>query len=333
MGEDKKILKFLIIVAIIVVVIELPSVVRGISKLSPEYAQLKDSNFMKSLEEYEKVENTIWQKIKGTTIKQSSIFASAEEKVKGAKTDMIATSTIGVQEPEKITPPLKFLTIGDSMMLVGFGPALENMLISYNVVGVMRDGMYSTGLNRIDYFDWYSYTDQLINQYNPDVIVVMFGANDGQGILDTDGTAYNLYTPEWERVYHDRVNRYLALFSDRVKIIYWVGHPITDSPDFQPKFLVMNSIYQSECAKYDNVVYIDTWDVFAQDGQPLSVVADSSGLSQIVKQSDGVHVTDHGGKILAEFVFNKMKEQIDFDAKPYVFVPTDGSTSTSEVVE
>jgi len=287
---------------------------------------------MRSLNEYEKIRDILWVKIKGSTFEQSSIFALAETKVKGVKTDRNSTSTIPVKEHEKLTPPLKFLIIGDSMVLVGFGPAIENMLISYSGISVVREGQYSTGLNRIDYFDWYSYTDQLIAQHNPDILVVMFGANDGQGIVDTNGTAYQLFTPEWETVYQDRVDRYLAIFSEKVDTIYWVGHPITDSSDFLPKFTIMNQLYKNGCEDYENVKYVDTWSVFAVNGVSASVVADSSGLSQIVKQSDGVHVTDHGGKILAEFVFGQLSEDIDFNAKPNIFVPTDGSTSTADVL-
>jgi len=167
MKEDKKLLKLFLIIAVLVSFIKLPEIVQLVAESSPQYSYIKETEFMRSLNEYEKIRDILWVKIKGSTFEQSSIFALAETKVKGVKTDRNSTSTIPVKEHEKLTPPLKFLIIGDSMVLVGFGPAIENMLISYNGISVVREGQYSTGLNRIDYFDWYSYTDQLIAQHNP----------------------------------------------------------------------------------------------------------------------------------------------------------------------
>lgn len=140
----------------------------------------------------------------------------------------------------KITGPVKFLLAGDSLMREGFGPAVETSLLTYKDVSVFREGVYSTGLNKIDFFDWGKRTEELIEQNKPDVLVVSFGANDGQGILDDNGKAFDLGTDGWSTVYAQRVNRYLTRISPKVKKIFWVGHPIPGSDKFVKKFMAID---------------------------------------------------------------------------------------------
>lgn len=213
---------------------------------------------------------------------------------------------------KKLETPLNFLIVGDSMMLVGFGPNLEAQLLSKTGVSAYREGQYSTGLNRVDYYDWYAKTDELVNQYNPDVLVVMYGANDGQGILDADGVAYQLTDPGWDEVYRQRVYAYMNMFTTKVKKIYWVGHPITISEDFNPKFTRMNAIYKSESAKFDNIEYIDMWEKMSVNGEYAAALPDKDGNLAIVKQSDDVHVTEHGGKIMADIMIEILSRDINW---------------------
>ncbi len=98
---------------------------------------------------------------------------------------------------EKLTQPLKFLLIGDSLMREGFGPGLETALTGFKDVSVVREGLYSTGLNKTDFFDWTARAEEMIGQNKPDVVIVTFGANDGQGILDDQGKAHDLGTEKF----------------------------------------------------------------------------------------------------------------------------------------
>ena len=212
---------------------------------------------------------------------------------------------------QKIAAPVKFLLVGDSLMREGFGPALETSLRAYKDVNLVREGVYSTGLNKTDYFDWVAKTEELIGLNKPDVLVVMFGANDGQGILDDDGKAHELGTDGWRDVYTQRVDRYLTRIAPRVKKLYWVGHPIPGSDKFMRKFSVMNPIYQSEIAKFPNAVYVDTWDRFAVNGVYKRSLPDENGHPQVARQGDGVHVTNFGGKIMAGLVINAILQNVD----------------------
>ncbi|MBV9216245.1 MAG: DUF459 domain-containing protein [Acidobacteria bacterium] len=211
----------------------------------------------------------------------------------------------------KLTVPAKFLLIGDSLMIEGFGPALEKAINARAGFTAVRNGVYSTGLNRFDYFDWSAKAEELIKDNKPDALIVMFGANDGQGITDLEGKDHPLGTPEWSTTYAKRVNAFLTRISPLVKKIYWVGHPIPGNENFYKKISAMNPVYESEAAKFPNVVYVNEWDRFAVNGKFSPKVTDDDGRSGAVKNSDGIHVTDFGGKIMASVVLKAIEKDVE----------------------
>jgi hypothetical protein len=218
---------------------------------------------------------------------------------------------VGGPSPGKLTLPVKFLLVGDSLMIEGFGPEMEKALASHDGFSAFRKGVYSTGLNRADYFDWTAETENLIGQNKPDALIVIFGANDGQGITDNDGKDHALGTPGWSETYAKRVDAYLARISPIVKKIYWVGHPIPGNDSFFRKIKAMNSIYEAEAVRFTNVSYVNTWDRFAVNGKFSRTLRDDNGKSGAVKSGDGIHVTTFGGTIMASVVVAAVEKDIE----------------------
>lgn len=319
---DYEILITGILVTLAILLADIPATVNKISEIGESMQTLKNESVFKDIENTKNNEKNIWSQIKGVANQQKPANNTGDIQAplgipnqKCNCQNEPQTQPKEVQKStEKINMPATILLVGDSMMQVGFGPSLETKLLEYKNVTVVRDGRFSTGLNRIDYFDWYQTTTDLVNANKPDVLIVMFGANDGQGIIDDDGKTYQLEDPMWDTAYTKRVDRYLELFADKVKRIYWVGHPIpkdenqTDVTSFYNKFARMNKIYSEEIKKFANVEYVDAWSRFAIDGKYSPILADNNGLSQLVKGSDGVHVTNHGGNILADFMIGNMDE-------------------------
>ncbi len=310
MKNDFEILVTAVIVAFLLALANLNSVSKGVDSLYSDLESYRQTENYKAYIAFKDSEAAFWSDLKGT--KSSSgeitdILNVAPTQKSSNQQELTQTPA----ENKKITTPVKVLLVGDSMMLVGFGPALENSLLKYNGVSVVREGAYSTGLNRIDYYDWFTKTDELIALHKPDILVVMFGGNDGQGIIDKNKKSYTFGAEGWAEVYRERVNVYLTRTSSKVKKIYWVGHPITGNDDFLNKFLAMNPIYQSECAKFPNAVFVDSWKRFAVNGEFRQSIPDDNGLWQIAKQSDGVHVTDFGGRILSGLVINEVLKDVE----------------------
>lgn len=315
--EDLEILVGSVIVAFIILLINFPTTINSIAESFPPAKSTQESQFFNTIASAKNSEKKFWSNIK-------SIYPQEEEISEQIIIDDTATTTATTTDSTntdlsaKITQPAKIMMIGDSMILVGFGPSLESKLLKYQGISVVREGKYSTGLNRIDYYDWYKQTRTLINKHKPDVLIVMFGANDGQDIADEKGKSIRMFTTTkttpwtvssaWMDVYKRRIDNYLKEFAPKVKRIYWIGHPIPKTMDFYSKFIEMNKAYKEISANYENVEYINSWDRFAVNGKYSPTLADKNGLVQTVKQSDGVHVTVHGGNILADLVLGQMDE-------------------------
>ncbi len=324
MKKDLKILIFLLSLLLLLVILSLSSISKDISSKSDKYSNIFNSKIFKVVsapsEYIEKVALNIKEDIllnpKSLYI-QDNTKVEKEEEVSTEKELVINEAE--VIKPEVIKPkknniqlPLKALLIGDSLIIEKFGPAVEQRLKSIEGIDVYREGHYSTGINRIDYYDWYKRTRELISSYNPDILIVFLGANDGQNIHGTDGSYGKWPSTNWDSIYKERVDTYLSEFSPLVDKIYWIGHPIPRTTDFQSKFSKMNSIYISSIEEYKNVKYIDSWNRFAVNGAYSPTLADDTGLVQYVKASDGVHLTHHGSKILTDLLIQYMKEDIEF---------------------
>lgn len=221
------------------------------------------------------------------------------------------------QEPTE-TPVLKkklasILILGDSMMVEGFGPKLTNDLSVYANLKVVRRGKYSTGLNRVDVFNWNKYSKELILEYRPEVVVVMFGANDSQNILDKQGNPFGLNDPEWDGIYSERVTEYMALISPMAERVYWIGQPAARDGVFSGRLKHLNQIYENEAKKFPNIRFISTWKRFTLDGKYQVLVADDEGVLKRVKTDDGIHLTDHGSKIMSQLVVGVVRQDFDLE--------------------
>jgi hypothetical protein len=231
-------------------------------------------------------------------------------------TDNIIITPSPIPTKSPLRTPFVVQLLGDSMMLEGFGPRLEVKLLEFMGLTVKRFGKYSSGLNRIDFYNWYDQTTVHLKANKPDVLIVLFGANDGQNIIDLDTKIkYGLSSPQWDVVYAKRVKLYLDYFSPMVREFYWVGHTIPRTDNFYGKFLRMNAIYKAECEKVENCHYVDSWARFAVNGKYSATLADDNGLVKTVKGSDGVHVNTHGGNILADLVIKTMRKDVLMDHK------------------
>ena len=117
-----------------------------------------------------------------------------------------AVRTPGAQPETGIPPPPVraeterkplVLLVGDSMMMEGFGPVLQRTLRKRPDLEVVREGKYSTGLSRQDYFDWPAQLEKLVGKYNPDMVVICMGANDPQDIIDENRKRHHADSESW----------------------------------------------------------------------------------------------------------------------------------------
>ena len=306
--------RFLLIASLgtlVLTAVNYPLVIKSLGSSKLANNQLKVATRELKIEGLRKTETEFWDSIKEIEFDDTSQNTKNNPTEKTSLLQPVEqpiTESIEVQKQEK--PLTNFLLLGDSIMYA-FGVEFQNAAkkSDFNFDQIKVDSRHSTGLNRIDFFDWYAKTPQLLSKYNPDAVVIIFGGNDDQAILDTEGKYRNPLSPEWKTAYRERVERYAKLINESsVRKAYWIGHPTSSVARYREFFLVANQIYRNISETYPKLEFIDNWNSFAVNGNFSPIVADKSGKKGRVRTNDGYHFTQHGAKIVVENLMETLKK-------------------------
>lgn len=247
---------------------------------------------------------------------QAAADAPVTEEPRTAPPTPAATPTEAASERGRPTrrDPLRVWIGGDSLTSE-FGPALSDRLARSKRAKAEVEFRFSTGLARPDFFNWPGRLRAIAERTDPDVFVVMFGANDGQNI-EVRGNVLAFGSPEWRKVYAQRVDGVIDLLATQGRTLYWMGQPIMRSGEFDAKMATLNDVYREQARGRDDVEYIDTRDMFSDDGAFAAYLEDANGTSTLMRQQDGVHLTRAGGERLATVVYDKIAERWRLPAAP-----------------
>lgn len=194
-------------------------------------------------------------------------------------------------------PIERVLLTGDSMMIEGIGPPLERYFKSMEGIEVSRKGQYSTGLCRIDFFDWFEFFEGLLAERKPDLVLITLGANDTQDIVLEDRKRHIVATEGWNGIYGERVARMARLAKAAGARILWVGLPIMGREPYNARVKNLNEVTRQACEKEDNCLF---WDASAsltdKNGKYSSFITLKDGRHAKVRAADSIHLTEDGGK-------------------------------------
>ena len=227
--------------------------------------------------------------------------------------------------PPTSPPPPRFnkvLLLGDSMMLEGLGPQLQKELRRrHENLTVERDGRYGTGLTRLDYFDWLEYFEQMLTKYSPDLVILTIGANDPQDILDPEGPAGRrrilVGTDGWKELYAARVAGLLKLAKDREIKVFWVGLPVMGREPYGSRVAGINDLVTEVCAEAANCRFWDSWlSVADSQGRFASHIVDENGRRLRLRGRDFIHLTEEGGRIMAQKFLAETETWADYQGEP-----------------
>jgi hypothetical protein len=167
------------------------------------------------------------------------------------------------------------------------------------VITPTLDARISTGLTRPDYFDWPAHLIDVVNQQNPEVMVVMFGANDAQK-MKLDGKVYDVSSPEWQAEYRRRVDAVMTFLTQGGKRhIYWIGQPVMRAGDFDQKQIILEGIYRDEAAKHPGVKFILHGDEAEPDSAVRRHLPGREWQQVLMRAQDGVHFSLAGANRVA----------------------------------
>lgn len=194
---------------------------------------------------------------------------------------------------------LRVLAAGDSMI------QYVNTELGARIRGarLRSDDHISTGISKPRMLDWPRQAERVSRSFRPDASVVFLGANDGFPIAGEP-----CCSDAWVRAYAARVGRMMRAYArEGAGAVYWLTLPVPRRAGLQPIYRAVNRAVTRAAARREGLVrVIDTARVFTPGGRYRSSMR-WNGRTRTVRQSDGVHLNQHGAAIAAQLVIRAMR--------------------------
>ena len=207
--------------------------------------------------------------------------------------------------------PLRVYIGGDSIIRDA-GDAFLNIASDTPLFETTLHYENATGLTRPDFYDWPAAFAEDMAEHRPEVVFVLFGGNDSQGIIGPNGRA--LPGPSdagWREEYARRVAGVMDLLRADDRVVYWVGLPPMRDDGFDGRAEVMNEIYRTAAESRPWMTYLDTHPILGDEhGRYVDRKKDASGDLVDLRQKDGVHLSQPGATRLARVMLDLIDEEI-----------------------
>jgi hypothetical protein len=218
------------------------------------------------------------------------------------------TTTTVPPDPKHPTAanPLRVLIVGDSIGL-DMGGALQSDLASTGVVNAALDARESTGLTRPDYFNWPAELQNDLKSADPQVVVVMIGANDAQDFLGPPDVPYT--SSQWNTLYGQRAAQFMQIAGSGGATVVWVGMPPMRDPSLSGQMTDINAVDSHEAAAATPPAhFVNTVkSLGTAQGGYTAFVTNAAGQIVNTRAPDGTHLTPGGSQVVAQQVIAELQ--------------------------
>ena len=196
--------------------------------------------------------------------------------------------------------------MGDSMMRL-LGIQMEKAFKKADIQPAVAFSSLGSGLVRPAVFDWTAKIAELLETHHPKTVFVSLGTNDRQPIEGEAGGVIHYDKPEWEAAYARRIGAVMdQLLAAGVTRIVWFRLPPMKDAVNQAHAELVNTIVEREAAaesRKDKVTIFDLSPLLSRrPGTYTQYLMSPQGEALSVRDPDGVHLTNAGGKIIATAV-------------------------------
>ena len=190
----------------------------------------------------------------------------------------------------------------------GMGAGLYHQLRDGKSYEVVRFSLAATGLARYDYVNVQAVAAEQLANRHIDIAVVMVGANDEQGIIESHQVD-NFNSPRWRQVYAGRIDSLVGLLRSRGAAVYWVGLPKMRREGFDQKSQILNALYSGR-AQALGVPFIPTVPVTIDGNGGYDDYLSVGGHPRLMRAKDGVHMTMAGYERIAAPVSSAIRADV-----------------------
>ena len=227
------------------------------------------------------------------------------------------------------TERYKLRVIGDQYGEGMFG-ALQDALGSDPRLEFERRAVWLSGLTRPDSVSELNDIVRDAQSTKPNIVVIMFGSLDRWSYRE-GGNRYPVGSEKWRAVYVERIDKFIRDLRATGAAIYWVGLPIMRSPKANAAAQTQNEVFR-ERTYLGGVRYIDVYQAFVDEqGEYSAYGPDLGGKNRLLRDNDGMHMTEAGYQKLAHFVEQAIKRDLR-RAKNVRAVPLAGNEAEQALI-
>lgn len=194
--------------------------------------------------------------------------------------------------------------VGDSIAR-GYCRGLKRHLKPLSQVSLHCWTKPSSGLTRLDFFNWNDELRSLLPRGKVDYAIISMGANDAQD-MTLKNRIVRFSDPAWGEVYRARVDDMIDLFKANGTDVFWIGMPIARSKNYTSKMAKLNRIY-TDASSSRGATFISLWE-FTQEasGRYTRVLPGLDGRPQLARAKDGIHFNRTGERIVSCHIWREM---------------------------
>jgi hypothetical protein len=208
----------------------------------------------------------------------------------------------------------RLLEIGDSL-----GDDLEyglrHELQFARGLKLIQRNKVSTGLSASWYYNWPTHLKSDLHKYRPNLVVILFGANDEQA-LDVRGTSQPFGSSKWRSAYTARVRRIDHLVTKAGAYAFWVGLPIAAPKSYSQGLRTLNAIYKKVALSTPGVTFQPIWHLLATKGGNFRGGAIVNKVPSVLRRPDGIHFTETGDLVIGTFITQQLATVYNVTLRP-----------------
>jgi hypothetical protein len=200
--------------------------------------------------------------------------------------------------------PLRILVTGDSLSDFD-GQQLSRLVAAEHLPAKVRvQARNGTGLTQPSVFDWSDEAAQDAAAFDPDVVIMVLGANDGWPLhgADVGSNAWNAeYTRRVEAVSRD------FIAGDPQRRVYWAGPPVPRSAPWIHIFARINDAVRAAVPNVPGLRYVDVAGPTSDQGRYTDYLTDPAGHRILARQHDGIHFSFPGSVFPARIILTALR--------------------------
>jgi len=219
-----------------------------------------------------------------------------------------------VAEVEKSEDARKVLVLGD-FVAGGLSEGLDVAFAENPDIFVASRTNGSSGLVRDDFFDWPGNIAEFLEEEEPDIVILMIGANDRQQMI-VDGRREEPRSEAWMSEYETRIRKLATAVREHETHLVWVGMVPFRFRSMTSDMIAFNDLYRRVTEEVGGE-YVDVWGGFVdEDGNFASHGPDMNGQPAQLRAGDGINITRAGKRKLAFFLEKPLNRLLADGAPP-----------------